>query len=243
MLISFCPFDFSGFAFFCRHNPLCRRGGDRRNQLSVQIKKRNFAYAAVWVTSQCDFGRRHAILGLNVCQHCCATYAHGCSRRADIHAASRRDFSGDKDKTTLDQVERGAVVLGIGRIDQFIDYHSTVSSQCEHGAVYEGDRKLAVSICLNNVVLKNLGRALKCLRDAIGSLNCGLSIQSFDLPNGQANGRSPCLCVLSGCKGASKDFDQIAAQCCAVRCLKVCERGGLKVINDANVFRAGILQN
>ena len=80
---------------------------------------------------------RHGEVDLN--QHRGAADAHGRDRGVDLHVAVFCSLAGDKRNGARHQADERGVARPVRVVDHFVEHHSRIRRQTEHGAVDEGD--------------------------------------------------------------------------------------------------------
>ena len=223
-----------------RDDPLGRGVGDRGDQVAAQIEDRDPAHLAVGIGGQGDLCGRDAAPRLDLGQHRGAADAHRRRRGVHVHAAGARHLPGDEHEAALDQVERAAVALPGGGIDQLVDDHPAAGREGEDRAVDEGDRQRAAAAGLDHVVEEDLGADGQRLAHPVGALHAGLAADGLDLADGIGALGQAGLGILPGRLGTGQARREIAAQHRPIGRLEIRRLGRVEIAGDAQLGRAGV---
>ena len=100
-------------------------------------------------------------------QHRGAADAHGRDRRVDLHVAVFRGLAGDEGDGPRHQAEQRRIVRPVRVVDHFVEHHSRIRREAEHGAVDEGDAERRIGTGLDDVAFFDVVAIVQDDRNAV----------------------------------------------------------------------------
>ena len=112
-------------------------------------------------------GAGHVEIDLD--QHRGAADAHGRDRRVDLHVAVLGRLAGDEGDGARHQADQRRIVRPVGVVDHFVEHHSRVRREAEHGAVDEGDAERRIGAGLDDVAFFDVVAVVQDDRNAVAN--------------------------------------------------------------------------
>ena len=177
--------DLARFVIRRRHDPHGVGICDGRNQGAVQSLQIDHTNNAVGIRLK---GHQNLWIGaiqVNLDVDRCAPDPQGGSRRFHINPAGCGNLPRDKDKTALDQTERGRVFRsGVGIKNQLVQHHPRPAGQGKDRAVDKCQRQTPFRIRLHNVILEDQIAFAQNNNRTIRACDCCRPRDAFHLSDG-----------------------------------------------------------
>ena len=146
-------------------------------------------------------------------QHRGAADAHGGDRGIDLHVAVFCGLAGDERDGPRHQAEQRRIVRPVGIVDHFVEHHSRIRRQAEHGAVNEGDAERRIGAGLDDVAFFDVVALVQDDRDAVADRGRGAD-ELGDMADHMAGGDAAVGLRVFGVAG--QRVDEIAGEMGAI---------------------------